>query len=131
VSSRTALNKPGAGGDILAIRLSQRSKYGAEKAVIDGYTFDSRREAYRYQELKLMVYAGEISRLELQKEFVLQESFRKNGKAYRAIIYKADFVYELGGKTIVEDAKGCRTKDYQIKKKLFEKRYPDLTIREV
>ncbi|MDD3747626.1 MAG: DUF1064 domain-containing protein, partial [Anaerostipes sp.] len=42
------------------------SKYGARKTVIDGITFDSKREAKRYQELKLLEQAGEISYLELQ-----------------------------------------------------------------
>jgi len=37
-----------------------RSKYGAIKTEVDGYIFDSRKEAARYQELKFAEAAGEI-----------------------------------------------------------------------
>jgi len=107
------------------------NKYKAQKTMIDGIEFDSRRESNRYLELKMLFRAGHISNLELQKRYMLQESFKKNGKTYRAIEYIADFVYIENGMTIVEDSKGCKTKEYQIKKKLFEKRYENLTIREV
>ena len=33
--------------------------------------------------------------------------------------YVADFVYEVAGKTVVEDSKGFRTADYKIKRKLM------------
>lgn len=36
------------------------NKYGAKKTVVDGVTFDSKAEARRYQQLKLMQQAGEI-----------------------------------------------------------------------
>ena len=37
----------------------------------------------------------------------------------RPCTYVADFVYKEGGKTVVEDTKGFRTKDYIIKRKLM------------
>lgn len=70
------------------------------------YIFDSAKEAQRYRELKLLERAKKISNLELQPRFLLQESFRKNGKTYRKIEYVADFKYIEKGKTIVEDVKG-------------------------
>lgn len=109
------------------------SKYGSKKVLINGITFDSKKEAKRYYELKLLERAGEITELETQYKFLLQPAFKKNGKTIRAMYYIADFVYKdtRSGKTIVEDTKGFRTEAYNIKKKLFEYAYPTLTIKEV
>lgn len=109
------------------------SKYHSKKMIIDGITFDSKREANRYCELKLLEKAGKIKDLQLQHQFVLQPSFKKKGKSIRAITYVADFVYfDLERmKNVVEDVKGYKTDVYQIKKKMFEYKYPDLTIIEV
>ena len=57
------------------------------------YVFDSIAESKRYKELALLQRAGEIQNLELQPRFLLQESFKKNGKTYRKIEYRADFMY--------------------------------------
>lgn len=67
---------------------------------------------------------GEVVSFDLQPEFVLQESFRKNGKLYRAIKYKADFLvrYNDGHEELI-DVKGMLTKEFRIKQKLFELRY--------
>lgn len=99
------------------------SKYKAVKMVIDGVTFDSGLEAARYKQLKLLEEAGTIKNLILQPKFRLMDSYRYDGKAIRAIDYIADFMYEENGKTIVEDVKGIRTKDYIIKSKLFIKKH--------
>lgn len=109
------------------------SKYHATKTEVDGITFDSRLEATRYCELKLLFKAGEISQLRLQPEFELIPAFRKNGKSFRKTTYKADFMYldNRSGKYIVEDTKGFKTEIYKLKRKLFEHQYPDLTITEV
>lgn len=73
-----------------------QSKYKNKKTQIDMYVFDSVAEARRYKELKLLERAGEISNLELQPRFLLQDSFKKNGKTYRKIEYIADFKYCQG-----------------------------------
>lgn len=106
-------------------------KYGNRKTVVDGIKFDSKLEADRYCELKLLQRAGKITDLKLQPAFELLPSFRKNGTTYRGIYYKADFSYTLNGKTIIEDTKGYRTEAYCLKKKLFEYRYPELHIIEL
>lgn len=106
-----------------------QSKYKNKKTQIDMYVFDSAKEAKRYRELKLLEMAGEISNLVLQPRFLLQESFKKNGKTYRKIEYVADFKYIEKGKTIVEDVKGLQTDVFKIKHKLFEKKYPELELR--
>lgn len=105
------------------------NKYRNKKVQVDMYVFDSIRESQRYKELKLLERAGEISNLELQPHFLLQESFKKNGKTYRKIEYIADFKYTENEKTIVEDVKGMQTDVFKLKHKLFEKKYPDLELK--
>lgn len=110
-----------------------KSKYRAKKTEIDGIVFDSRKEAKRYTELKLMEKAGIITDLELQVPYVILPAYRKNGKKIREIKYIADFVYwdTEKNKKIVEDVKGVKTEVYKIKKKLFEYKYGDLEIIEI
>lgn len=105
------------------------NKYRNKKTQIDMYVFDSAKEAQRYRELTLLERAGEISNLELQPRFLLQDSFKKNGKTYRKIEYIADFKYIEKDKTIVEDVKGLQTDVFKIKHKLFEKKYPELELK--
>lgn len=107
------------------------SKYRAKKTEVDGIKFDSKKEAKRYIALRELEKKGNIEKLMLQPRFLLQEGFRKNGKAYRKIEYVADFMYEQDGKLIIEDVKGIKTDVYKLKQKLFEKRYQDLTIKEI
>lgn len=113
-----------------------RAKYGNKKVVVDGIIFDSKKEAQRYTELKLLEKAGKITGLERQREFVLIPAQRettneiytkgpnkgkfKPGKLVeRKCSYVADFVYWDGYNLVVEDTKGMRTKDYIIKRKLM------------
>ena len=97
----------------------------------DGIVHDSRKEANRWLELKLLEKAGKITELKRQMEFLLippqyenlpQGRYKRPKKKLveRACNYRADFVYynELG-ELIVEDVKGLRTRDYIIKRKLM------------
>jgi hypothetical protein len=107
------------------------NKYHNVKTTIDGITFDSKKEAVRFCELRLLERAGEISGLQLQPKFLIQEAYIKNGRKVQAIYYIADFSYrEKNGRFVVEDVKGQRTHDYLLKKKLIEYRY-DFEITEV
>lgn len=91
-------------------------KYGNRKT--NG--FDSKKEARRYERLRLEQMAGAISGLKTQVEYELIPSQRIGGKVEeRAVKYKADFRYVRDGVTVVEDCKGFRTKDYIIKRKLM------------
>ena len=56
------------------------NKYKNKKVQIDMYVFDSIAESRRYKELALLQRAGKITELQLQPRFLLQESFKKNGK---------------------------------------------------
>lgn len=110
------------------------NKYFNKKVIVDGIKFDSKKEAKRYTELKLLKKAGLIKELELQKKFEIQPKYTNNkGEHIRAITYKTDFFYYDNKKEqyIVEDTKGYRTDVYKLKKKLFEFKYPDLTIEEI
>ena len=105
------------------------NKYRNKKTQVDMYVFDSIAESKRYKELELLQRVGEIQDLQLQPKFLLQESFKKNGKTYRKIEYIADFKYIENGKTIVEDVKGIQTDVFKLKHKIFEKVYPNLELR--
>lgn len=109
----------------------KKHKYGAKETVIDGIKFASKAEAQYYSSLKLLKRAGEIKDFQMQVPFILQEAFEKNGKKYPAIKYIADFVitYKDGRQEVV-DIKGFRTKEYLLKRKLFENKYRHLTIKE-
>ncbi len=104
-------------------------KYRNKKTTIDDIAFASKGEANRYCELKLLERAGLISDLQLQPKFELQPKFKKDGKTIRAINYIADFQYIENGQIVVEDFKGVITKEFAIKKKMFEYRYRDLELR--
>lgn len=108
-----------------------RAKYGNRKTKVLGVTLDSRREAARYLQLKALEQRGLISNLELQKRFELVPSQkRSDGKAERPVHYVADFVYRAEGRTVVEDSKGMKTKDYVIKRKLMLEKH-GITVIEV
>lgn len=95
-------------------------KYKNKPVTVDGIWFPSIREARRYKELSLMEKAGKIRNLTLQEPFTLIPSQRMCGKVVeRPVVYKADFTYYQDGKYIVEDAKGYRTPEYKIKRKLM------------
>lgn len=95
------------------------NKFSAQKIMVDGIEFDSRKEARRYSELKLLERAGVIRDLRMQEEFVL---IPKCGKE-RPARYHADFSYIdcETGKKVVEDVKSraTKTKDYILRRKLM------------
>ena len=95
------------------------NKYRNKRVVVDGISFDSKKEAARYKELRMLERAEIISGLQLQVPFELIP--KQNGE--RACTYKADFVYEQNGKKVVEDTKGMKTDVYKIKRKLMLYRY--------
>lgn len=102
-----------------------RNKFNAKKITVDGIVFDSRREAMRYSELKLMERAGVIRDLKRQVRYELIPAFDVGGKHYRPTSYVADFVYTdtKTGKEVVEDVKGMRTDVYRLKSKMFAYKY--------
>ena len=104
----------------------RRSKYGAKKTLAEGLLFDSKAEAARYLDLRLMERAGEIKRLSTQPRYALAV----NG--VKVCDYIADFSYHrVTGKDatahVLEDVKGARTGAawamFRIKAKLFRAIY--------
>lgn len=108
-----------------------RSKYGAKKVEYNGMVFDSKREFRRYKELQILQQIGAISELRTQVKFVLIPAQReadtvgkrggiiKGNLIEREVSYIADFVYVENDKTVVEDAKGMRTPEYILKRKMM------------
>lgn len=116
------------------MRLRTRTKYGAVKTTVDGIVFDSKKEAHRYGELKLLVKAGQIHDLQLQPQWVLTA-----GRGVPVGKYRGDFSYcECDGgardctfaKPVVEDVKGVRTPLYRWKAKHLRAEF-GIVIREV
>ena len=113
------------------------SKYHSVKVVYDGIEFHSKKEAQRYQQLKLMERAGFIANLQRQVKYELIPAQYIDGKCVeRAVTYTSDFEYDemvplrqrsvmvdanarMPGGHIVEDVKGMRTDVYKIKRKLM------------
>lgn len=109
----------------------RKSKYNAIGVWDDNIYFPSTGENKRYKMLKMLEKAGEISELKVHQVFILQESF-KNGKneVVKKETLNIDFIYKnKNGDQIYEDFKGMLTKDFKIKKALFEKRYFPATIK--
>jgi len=99
-------------------------KYKNNPVEYDGISFDSKREAKRYAELKLLERAGKITDLQRQVKFelipaqyeIVERYSDKTGKKLKdgkrllekECSYIADFVYTSNGQTVVEDVKGYR-----------------------
>lgn len=99
-------------------------KYRNQKVVIDGITFDSKREAGRYQELQALAARNLIEDLRHQVPFELAPGvrFSDEKRAKPALRYVADFAYRLDGRLVVEDVKSAITAKaaaYRIKRHLM------------
>lgn len=117
----------------------KKAKFKNKKIEIDGMIFDSIKEGNRYKELKLLERVGEIKDLKMQVPFELvpplcepstigkRGGIKKGKTIENSVVYKADFVYYDNRKQqiIVEDSKGCKTKDYIIKRKLFKQKFKE------
>jgi hypothetical protein len=118
------------------------------------HTFPSKAEAARYLQLKCLQKAGIVKEIELQPVFELIPAYQKCcnhvwagclmkskmpcgicGKkipVIKAITYRADFrVTYSDGHQEIEDVKGMETEIFKLKRKMFEYRYPDLTLKVV
>lgn len=126
--------------------MSYWNKYSAKKTECrQGHIHDSMKEANRCDELHLLLRAGEITDLEIQKNYLIipalyetvtlnevyktgkRKGQRKTKKVCieKPATYKADFVYfdKAINKTVIEDSKGVKTKDYILKRKLVKQLY--------
>ena len=95
-------------------------KYKNKKTEVGGILFDSKKEANRYQELKLLEKAGHIQHLELQPRINLKCGDKPLlYPSGRQVFYKADFRYVENGRYVIEDTKGFRTRTYKIKQAIL------------
>lgn len=100
------------------------SKYRAKRTTQDGINFDSKKEAARWEQLKILERAGDIGGLERQVAFPLWGKIgpimTDSGKRQRT--YVADFRYvdwRIGGAIVVEDSKGMQTPEFKLKKAIL------------
>lgn len=95
------------------------NKFGAKRFEVDGIQFDSKKEAKRYQELKVLLRAGHIADLRRQVPIYLDGRdgplLTRTGRPMKLTV---DFAYtHLGtGLTVYEDAKGLPTRDYEVRR---------------
>lgn len=94
------------------------NKYHNHPTYINGIRFASKREASRYQLLKILANDKVIKDLKLQPRFKMPPGFT----------YVADFSYTKNGKQIIEDVKGVMTDVFKLKAKCFKYFYPALEL---
>lgn len=99
------------------------TKYSAQKTTIDGITFDSKAEAARYSQLKL------LERAKVIKGLACQPAYRLVVSGHEVCEYRGDFTYYEAGRLICEDVKGFATPMFRLKRKLFLALYPDVELR--
>lgn len=110
----------------------ERTKFnvgkGKEDRTYNGIVFDSQLEMKYYRDVLLpKVESGEVVNYELQKKYILQDGFERNGKKILPITYIADFYIEYSdGRAEVVDTKGMPDSVAQIKRKMFWRKYPDI-----
>jgi hypothetical protein len=110
-----------------------RNKWNAKPEMIDNIRFPSGLEARRYEQLKLLLAAGEISGLLVHHVFtVLEWAHDDYGNILPKVTWESDFVYQDHGKTVVEDVKGgVDFGEQKLKRRLLQQRHPDLIVRVV
>jgi hypothetical protein len=107
------------------IEIEMRSK----KVTVDGILFDSKTEADYYVFLRYQEKTGAISNLRCHPRYELIPAvitFR--GKRQRAINYILDFDYIRDGRRVAVDVKGWAMEDAQLKRKLFQWKYPTIEL---
>lgn len=102
-----------------------------KKVTIGDIKFDSVMEKDYYLHLLAMKSLGVVTSIKLQPAFVLQDGYvrQHDGKKILPITYKADFdVAYADGSRLIIDVKGFSDAQFKIKRKMFDKRYPDLKL---
>lgn len=118
-------------------------KYHSKRVEYEGKVFDSLKEKRRYCQLQLLERQGIISDLRLQVPFELIPPIYEDVEVQlktkvktvkklvqRATTYVADFVYLQDGRVVVEDTKGFKTPEYELKKKMM-RAFRGIAIQEV
>ena len=104
-------------------------KYFAKETIIDNIKFDSKDESKFYSYLKLMLKEKKIKSFSLQPKYELLPGFTKDGKKYQKITYSPDFLVIYPDDTVeLIDVKGLSTQQGELRRKMFDYRYPDLKL---
>ena len=104
------------------------SKYHSTPTEVNGIRFDSKREANRWAELKLLERGHVITDLRRQVRYIIAPQTTVEGVKFTTKVYVADFVYHKDGKLVVEDVKGYRTQEYKLKRHLMALNYQILVV---
>ncbi len=107
------------------------SKYGNKKVTVDGITFDSKDESIYYLLLKSQKEADLIKDFEIQPKYELIPKFEYQGKKRQAITYTPDFnvIHHDNSITAIDvKSMGTATQQGEIRRKLFEYRYPKINL---
>jgi len=105
------------------------NKFGAKKTVVDGITFDSKKEAWYYGDLKIKKRAGLIDSFERQVPYDLYAyvpSVAGVFPAEKIAKHIVDFIVYVGGRKEAHEVKGMETAIWRLKKKIFEANYPSI-----
>lgn len=93
---------------------TKKSKYNAIKTIVDGITFDSKKEAHYYSQLKVAKQNGDLV------AFYMQVPFKLPGKTKYILdfleIWKSDVIKHV-------DIKGFVTPIFALKKRQVEEIY--------
>lgn len=105
------------------------SKYRNVKVKEDGYTFDSKKEHEFYLNLRMLKRTKVVNSFKVHPRYLLLEGFEKDGEKFRPVYYEADFeVQYANGMEEIIDTKGVQTEVFRLKRKMFEKRYPEYRL---
>lgn len=103
------------------------SKYNNKKVEFNGIKFDSLHEAQYY---KYLLESKDVIEIDLQPKFELLPSFTKDNKNHRSITYTPDFkVTYSDGSIVYIDVKGMETQQGNMRRKMFDYKYPELTLK--
>lgn len=113
----------------LHIPTKRGNKFNAKSIIVDGHRFDSKAEANRFQELRILERIGEIRALTAHPKYPLTA----DGEHVCSYTLDSSYFDVKLGKHVVEDVKSKATKTdtYKIKRRLFEINYSDIVFREV
>lgn len=121
--------------ELLKYNATANRKYNAKRTIIDGFNFASRKEACYYIYLLIEQKNGRIESFKLQPKFILLPAFKKinpvtgREKSFQALSYVADFeIVHNNGYLEIVDVKGVLTEVFEMKRKIFEAKFPELYL---
>ena len=107
----------------------KNTKYNSNWVIFNGVKFQSKDEMLFYILLLHQKKTGLIKDFTLQPKFVLIEKFTYFGIKRREVTYTPDFRIEhIDGTIECVDVKGYGTQQGDLRRKIFEWKYPDVKL---